>query len=99
VFVPVRIGITMAHRRLALSERGPTSHRVATALIPTLVFTLVLAEILRDGFAVPDYLVGALIIYTVVNTTVPAFVTGSAAPSFESVEAPDPPAPLASEPQ
>jgi Kef-type K+ transport system membrane component KefB len=91
IFVPLRIGVTMFHRRWALREMGPTSHRVATALVPTLVFTLVLAEILRDSFVVPDYLVGALIIYTVVNTTVPAFVTGSAAPAFETVEAPPSP--------
>lgn len=88
VFVPLRIGITMLHRRVALREEGPTSHRVATALVPTLVFTLVLAEILRDQFAIPSYIVGALIIYTIVNTTVPAFVMGSPAPAFEAVEAP-----------
>ena len=94
VFVPLRIGITKLHRMWALKEAGATSNRVATALVPTLVFTLVLAEILRDGFAVPDYLVGALIIYTVVNTTVPAFVTGGVAPAFESVEAPHGPQPI-----
>lgn len=88
IFVPLRIGVTMFHRRWALREIGPSSHRVATALVPTLVFTLVLAEILRDSFAVPDYVVGALIVYTVVNTTVPAFVAGSAAPAFETLEAP-----------
>jgi Kef-type K+ transport system membrane component KefB len=87
-FVPLRVGITLYHRRWALGEQGPTSHRVATALIPTLVFTLVLAEILRETFAVPSYIVGALIIYTVVNTTVPAFVTGAATPTFEAIEAP-----------
>jgi Kef-type K+ transport system membrane component KefB len=90
VFVPVRIGITMLHRRWALREAGPASRRVATALVPTLVFTLVLAEILRDGgYGVADYVIGGLIVYTVVNTTVPAFVAEDPPPEFEAVEAPD----------
>lgn len=92
VFVPLRIGITTFHRRVALAEVGPSSHRVAIALVPTLVFTLVLAEILRESFAVADYIVGALIVYTVVNTTVPAFLTGGTSATFETVEAP--PSPL-----
>jgi Kef-type K+ transport system membrane component KefB len=90
VFVPLRVGITMLHRRVALAEAGTASRRVAIALVPTLVFTLVLAEILRDTFAVADYIVGALIVYTVVNTTVPAFLRGGTAPTFETVEAPEP---------
>lgn len=83
VFVPVRVGITTLHRRWALREVGPASRKVAIALIPTLVFTLVIAEILRERFRVPDYLVGALIIYTIINTTVPAFVRGGSTPVFE----------------
>jgi Kef-type K+ transport system membrane component KefB len=88
VFVPLRVGITTAHRSMALGEIRAASLRVATALIPTLVFTLVLAELLRDRFAVPDYVVGALIIYTIVNTTVPAFIGGAGTPSFDAVQAP-----------
>ena len=91
IFVPLRVGITTFHRRLVLAEAGPSSRRVAIALVPTLVFTLVLAEILRDTFAVANYVVGALIVYTVVNTTVPAFLTGGTAPAFETVEAPPAP--------
>ena len=87
VFVPIRIGFTVAHRRLALSELSSPSRRVATALTPTLVFTLVLAELLRDRYAAPDFLVGALILYAVVNTTLPSFLLGAPPPAFESLQA------------
>lgn len=97
-FVPLRIAFTTMHRRLALDEMGPSSRRVATALVPTLVFTLVLAELLRDRYGAPDVLVGALVVYTVINTTLPSFLLGAATPAFEAVEvspvtpeAPEPP--------
>lgn len=92
VFVPLRIGFTMWHRRIALTEMLGNSRRVATSLVPTLVFTLVLSELLRDRFAGPDYLVGALIIYTVVNTTLPSFLLGAPPPTFEALSAPPSPA-------
>jgi Kef-type K+ transport system membrane component KefB len=86
-FVPLRIAFTAVHRRLALAEVGLPSRRVATALIPTLVFTLVLSELLRDRYFAPDFIVGALVIYAVVNTTLPSYVLGGPTPAFESVEA------------
>jgi Kef-type K+ transport system membrane component KefB len=86
-FVPLRIGFTTLHRRLALAEVGTPSRRVATALIPTLVFTLVLSELLRDRYYAPDFLVGALVVYAVVNTTLPSYLLGAPTPTFETVEA------------
>lgn len=90
-FVPLRIAFTALHRRFALRELGGSSRRVATALVPTLVFTIVLAELLRDVFGAPDYLVGALLVYTVMNTTIPSFIMGSPPPAFEAVHAPPAP--------
>ena len=92
VFVPLRIGFTIWHRRIALAELLTNSRRVATSLVPTLVFTLVLSELLRDYFGGPDYVVGALIIYAVVNTTLPSFLLGAPPPSFEALSAPPSPA-------
>jgi Kef-type K+ transport system membrane component KefB len=87
-FVPLRIAFTALHRRFALRELGGASRRVGTALIPTLVFTIVLAELLRDRFGAPEYVVGALLVYTIVNTTLPSFIMGAPPPAFESVQAP-----------
>lgn len=74
VMVPVRIAVSVAHRALALGEPVSASWRVSTSLAPTLVFTLVTAEILRDHFAVESWLFGGLVIYTIGNTLLPGFV-------------------------
>jgi Kef-type K+ transport system membrane component KefB len=89
VCVPLRIIATSVHRRFVLAETSDKSRRIAIAMVPTLVFTLVLAEILRDRFSAPGYLVGGLIVYTVVNTMIPAFVLHTPPPDFETVTASD----------
>jgi Kef-type K+ transport system membrane component KefB len=74
VCVPIRVMLVAVHRRAAFRQPLRAGLPVALALTPTLVFTLVLAEILRDRFAAAPWLVGALIIYTVGNTLLPGFV-------------------------
>lgn len=82
-FVPLRIAVTTLHRRFALGESQERGKRVGISLVPTLVFTLVLAEMMRTRFGAPDYLIGGLILYTLVNTTLPAFLLRSNPPEFE----------------
>lgn len=72
--VPLRLGLVLVHRARAFRQPWRAGVPVAVALTPTLVFSLVLAEILRDRFAAQPWLVGALIIYTVGNTLLPGFV-------------------------
>lgn len=71
--VPLRVALVAVHRRMALGESLPAGTRIGVAMLPTLVFTLVIAEILRDTFAVPRPIFGGLIIYTLANTLVPGF--------------------------
>ena len=87
VLIPLRIGITVLQRRFALRERFAVARRIGVALVPTLVFTLVIIDILNTDFGVAKYILGALVLYTVINTTIPAFVLHSAPPEFENVEA------------
>ena len=56
-------------------------------MIPTLVFTLVILEILVNRFGLAPTIAGALVIYTVVNTTFPGFVLRAQPADFEDVEA------------
>jgi Kef-type K+ transport system membrane component KefB len=86
VFVPLRVAVVALHRRVALGEPWRRGRRVATALLPTLVFSLVLAEILVERFEVPAWVVGGLVVYTLVNTLVPA-VTLGVAPAFDAPHA------------
>ncbi len=87
VLVPLRIGVISLHRKVALRERFITSRRVGSALIPTLVFTLVILGILVDRFDLSPALAGALVFYTVVNTTLPGFALHGQPADFEDVEA------------
>jgi Kef-type K+ transport system membrane component KefB len=74
IVVPLRTLVVMAHRHVALREPWQQAFRVSTPLLPTFVFTLVIAEILRERFVLPAWLFGALVVYTVLNTILPGLV-------------------------
>jgi Kef-type K+ transport system membrane component KefB len=74
VVLPLRIGSIWLHRRMTGGETARGSLRVATALAPTLIFTLVLATILRERFQVSDMWYGALLIYAGLTTLLPSIV-------------------------
>jgi Kef-type K+ transport system membrane component KefB len=81
VVQPLRLLSVVLHRRVSLREEWKAAVRVAAPLLPTLVFTLVLAEIVRDeAFPTPSWLFGALTIYAVVGTLIPGFMFGRAVP-------------------
>lgn len=72
--VVLRLGETVLHRWLALREPPRTSLRIGVALLPTLVFTLVLAGILRERAGVPPSLVNGMVIFTVLITLLPGLL-------------------------
>jgi len=74
VTLPVRVAGLWLQRRLIKGESALGSLRVATALTPTLIFTLVLATILRERFQISEMLYGALLVYAGVSTIVPSLV-------------------------
>lgn len=87
ILVPVRVAVTGIHRRLTLRESFRSARRIGSALLPTLVFTLVIAGILDDRFALSGDIVGALVLYTILNTLMPAFTLHGEPADFEDVEA------------
>jgi Kef-type K+ transport system membrane component KefB len=99
LLIPLRFALIALHRRLVLRERLAQGLRVAVPLLPTLVFTLVIAEILRDRYDVSRAVFGGLILYTLVNTVIPGFALrlpplpydAPHVPALE-VEGPTPPA-------
>ena len=74
VVLPFRIATIWVQRRFFKGESAIGSLRVATALTPTLIITLVLAAILRDRFHIADTLYGALLVYAAVSTLLPSLV-------------------------
>ncbi len=71
VMTPLRIFWVAALLRLAVKEPISAGMRIGGAMLPTLVFTLVIAVILRDVFAVEGHIFGGLIVYTLANTLLP----------------------------
>jgi len=70
-------------RRLTLRERWHEGVRISVPLLPTLIFALVIAEVLRADFGLPDELYGALVVYAIVSTVVPSLVLRTAAARFD----------------
>lgn len=88
VMVPLRAGSTALHRRVVMKESARAGMRIAVAMLPTLVFGLVIAEILRDRFAAPPALFGGVILYTLIVTLLPALFFRRPLPGFTEPHAP-----------
>ena len=72
---PFRLVLVMLHRFIRLGERPSQSLRVGVSMLPTTVFTLVIAEILRTPqFEISPVIFGGLIVYTLINTVIPGFI-------------------------
>jgi Kef-type K+ transport system membrane component KefB len=78
VTLPLRMGLIWSQRRFIRGESAMGSLRVATALVPTLIFTLVQATILRERFQIPETLYGALLVYAGITTMLPSMVLAKA---------------------
>lgn len=88
IVLPIRVFRVAWHRKVALNEPWKVGVRIGTAVVPTLVFTIVIAEILQERFALAPELFGALIIFTLVNTVLPGFALRVPPPEFDTPEAP-----------
>jgi Kef-type K+ transport system membrane component KefB len=86
--VPLRALTVAVHRRLALREPIQDGLRIGVSMLPTLVFTLVIAQILRDRYAVPSSVFGGLIVYTLANTLIPGMALRMPLPDYETPHAP-----------
>ncbi len=58
--IPVRIIVVTLHRWLSLKEPLRDGMKVGISMTPTLVFTIVLADILRERYALPAHIYGGL---------------------------------------
>jgi Kef-type K+ transport system membrane component KefB len=74
VMIPIRIGKIWLQSRFLSHRSAHGGFRVAIALIPTLIFTLVIAGIMRESFYISDALYGGLLVYAAITTMLPSFV-------------------------
>lgn len=74
IVLPFRVGIVWLQRRWITGESPGSSLRVACALAPTLIFTLVLSTILHERFGIDDALYGGLLFYAGATTLLPSLI-------------------------
>lgn len=86
--VPLRLGSLSLHHRFRLAHVPLDPMRVAVPLLPTLVFTLVIAGILRDEFGIGPTLFGGLVFYALGTTLLPALILKTPPMEFDSPEIP-----------
>jgi Kef-type K+ transport system membrane component KefB len=82
--VPLRVALVALHRRWRLGEPIERGARVGLSLVPTLVFAMVLVEILNETYEVPSPIIGGLLLFTLANTMLPSLVLGGAPPEFDA---------------
>lgn len=83
VGISLRLGLTWLHRRIVFGESLRRSLLVSVPMLPTLVFTLVIAGILRERFDISPTLFGGLVVYTVLNSLIPGLVFRRELPEVE----------------
>jgi Kef-type K+ transport system membrane component KefB len=83
--IAVRLGEVALHRWVALREPPRASLRIGVALLPTLVFTLVVADILRERTVVPGWLIGGLVTYTALITLLPGLLLRLPPADYETI--------------
>lgn len=74
VILPLRIAKNCLVCRYFCRRTQQGGQRIAVALTPTLIFTLVIAGILRESFHISDALYGGLLVYAAASTILPSFV-------------------------
>ena len=72
--LPVRLCVVWLQSRFMTHRGHRGSFRVSIALTPTLIFTLVIAEILRENFSVSPPLYGGLLVYAAIASILPSLV-------------------------
>jgi Kef-type K+ transport system membrane component KefB len=70
--IPVRLAVVWLQSRFMQHRGHRGSVRVAIALTPTLIFTLVIAEILRENFSISPPLYGGLLVYAAIASILPS---------------------------
>jgi Kef-type K+ transport system membrane component KefB len=74
VLLPLRAGLGALLQTRGSGCTWSQRRRIGIALLPTLVFSLVLLGILQERFALEGPLIGGLVVYTLLGTLLPGFL-------------------------
>lgn len=74
IFIPLRLGSVSSSINFLLHSFKKSPYSISLALLPTLIFGLVIAGILKDKGGVPSHFIYALIFYTLVSSLLPSIL-------------------------
>lgn len=74
VVLPLRVAGILIQRLIVHKDVWKSSLSISLALSPTLIFTLVLANILHERYNISDTLFGGLLVYAALTTMLPALL-------------------------
>ena len=89
VMIPLRMARVVLHRVVVAKEPARMGARIGLSMLPTLVFTMVIAEILEERYGLAPDLFGALLLYAVITTLLPGLIL-KVSMEFETPEVPAP---------
>jgi Kef-type K+ transport system membrane component KefB len=84
LLVAARILLVWLPRLATMRESFRDTLRVSVPMLPTLVFTLVIVQILRERFAAPPAVLGGLVLYALATTILPSILVRMPPPDFDS---------------
>lgn len=73
IIIPIRYSAVYYSQKNFIEKKIQKPWKVAISLMPTLIFGLVIASILKNRFELSDELVSGLFIYTIVTSILPLF--------------------------
>lgn len=72
IFIPLRFALNSLSFKLFFKDFLENSYKVSFSLLPTLIFGLVIAGILKERGEVPDKIIYSLIVYTLLSSLFPS---------------------------
>jgi Kef-type K+ transport system membrane component KefB len=82
VFLPLRFLSVLSSIWFFMKDSWKDRKWISIPLLPTLIFGLVIASILRERLNAPDYIVTGLMIYTLIASILPWFFLEKSRPEF-----------------
>jgi len=80
IFIPLRLLVIGSSMKFFMDKVKKDPYKISLSLMPTLIFGLVIAGILKERGGLPPVMIYALLIYTLLNSIIPSLVLTAAKP-------------------